>query len=294
MKQNQCIDYLYVGGHKCGSTWLFEMLIQHPEISTPLYKEPNFFNRDFARGFDYYYSLWQKPGLRGEFSQDYFTDGQALHKIKKHCPEVKLIISLRNPYERMISHYLQWTRMNEEKNIEINEYIASHRILVERSLYYKYLNLIFSLFPIENIHLIFFEQLSQTPLQVLLDIFSFLQISQDYVPKNYQKKSGEAFIPDNLKLERMRQKLFRIIHQKRKAWIINFYRRLGLSRLYRILNGKKQRNKNYKINNAIVEELTADLLNLIKSFTDHGLGKNNRYIEKWLKEISVLSSTGTN
>ena len=55
--------------------------------------------------------------LRGEASPTYFTSGKyTADKIKQWLPEVKLILLLRNPIERFISHLNMLKTMREEMN----------------------------------------------------------------------------------------------------------------------------------------------------------------------------------
>jgi len=45
MTKRSCIDFLGLGMHRSGSSWLWQMLQQHPDISMPVKKELHYFDR---------------------------------------------------------------------------------------------------------------------------------------------------------------------------------------------------------------------------------------------------------
>src|SRR4051794_32998775 len=76
-------------------------------------KEPNFFSDDeiFARGFDWYTSLFQKAELTdlcGESSTHYTklpTHPHTVERLASALPRVKFIYVMRHPIDRLLSHY---------------------------------------------------------------------------------------------------------------------------------------------------------------------------------------------
>ncbi len=142
-------DFFIAGAPRAGTTTLYHLLHQHPEIFMSPVKEPHFFAMDdiepaFLRNkiqleltkidiekffnenprpfiHRYYFRDWQ-PYLRlfehaqnekriGEASTSYLWSPSAAAKIKEKIPGAKIIISLRNPVERAFSHYLMERRM---------------------------------------------------------------------------------------------------------------------------------------------------------------------------------------
>ena len=43
-------DFLIIGGQKCGTTSLYNYLLNHPDIYPSLWKEVNFFDKIFTEG----------------------------------------------------------------------------------------------------------------------------------------------------------------------------------------------------------------------------------------------------
>src|SRR5689334_13964335 len=67
-------DFLVIGGQKCGTTSLYDYLIQHPQILPAVRKQMHFFDNRFSKGFHWYRSnfstvfekLYVKAVKRGE------------------------------------------------------------------------------------------------------------------------------------------------------------------------------------------------------------------------------------
>jgi hypothetical protein len=118
-------DFLGIGTARSASTWLYSRLSQHPDVYLPELKELHFFNERRSHApcavsgatwtrplyFDLddpahwrWYSLQFAPGagkVRGEITPDYSTLSLArVGEVKRHLPEVKIILLIRNPIDR--------------------------------------------------------------------------------------------------------------------------------------------------------------------------------------------------
>jgi len=107
------VDFLGIGVQKGGTTWLFHQLSQHPQIAFPGGKELHFWNHFGAsKGNDA--NVWVKmltlqqpstadgrPIRTGEITPAYaLLPVETIAALRKHCPDIRLFISLRNPLER--------------------------------------------------------------------------------------------------------------------------------------------------------------------------------------------------
>jgi hypothetical protein len=61
-----------------------------------------------------------------------------------------------------------------------------------RSMYYKHLTKYFELFPKENIHIIFQEEMKKDPKNVIKNLYSFLEVDSTYSPPSLEKKVNPA------------------------------------------------------------------------------------------------------
>jgi len=139
-----------IGAQKSGTTSLFSYLTEHPQVlSNPLnYKEIYFFNKTYERGLNFYkhyfpLNFWK--GLVGEASTTYLHSQKAPQRVSKDLPSAKLIVILRDPVERAISHYYHHVKRGREArsiddafSLEIIEQFNAGEL--EDSLSFRYLH----------------------------------------------------------------------------------------------------------------------------------------------------------
>lgn len=107
------------GAPRCGTSSLHAYLQGIPGIYMSRVKEPNYFSR-YVIGDDHpmvkpireqseYLALFRDAGdarVIGEASPNYLEDPEAPALIDRTVPGAKVIVSLRDPVERLYSHYL--------------------------------------------------------------------------------------------------------------------------------------------------------------------------------------------
>ena len=115
-------DFFIVGAPRCGTTALYSYLRSHPDVFMPARKEPHFFSTDLdgptrVREMAEYRALFEpaRAGARvGEASVYYLTSREAPGRIRRTCPEAKIVAVLRDPIEQMYSNH----RVNHKINVE--------------------------------------------------------------------------------------------------------------------------------------------------------------------------------
>lgn len=103
-------DFLIVGVQKAGTTALFEELTALPRVGTPLVKETHYFDAHRSRQSHWYRNhFWGDdrlhPKLWGEATPAYFDVPELPAQIVHELPDVKIVLTLRDPLARAISHY---------------------------------------------------------------------------------------------------------------------------------------------------------------------------------------------
>lgn len=108
---------LVVGAQKAATTSIFSYLAAHPEVAACKVKEPHFFlppdypvRKHFRYGVDSvsrYLDLFPADSqkLRVEGSATYFHEPGTAEKIADVLGESKIVISLRDPIDRLVSWY---------------------------------------------------------------------------------------------------------------------------------------------------------------------------------------------
>lgn len=108
---------------KGGTTSLYQILKQHPEIYLPDNKELHYFSKYYSNGLEWYLSHFKlaPPGLlRGEITPYYLFHEATPERIFGLRRDMRLIALLRDPVERSLSQYFHSRRLGLEP-LEIND-----------------------------------------------------------------------------------------------------------------------------------------------------------------------------
>ncbi|HMP97138.1 MAG TPA: sulfotransferase domain-containing protein [Kiritimatiellia bacterium] len=119
------IDFIVIGTHRGGTQSFYDYLLQHPHIVPALQPDSGFFDRNYSKGIEWYahqfpllseYEAGQRPvgHITGENSSSYMYHPLVAERVKRHCPNAKFIVLLRNPTDRAYSHYRHSVRLGHE------------------------------------------------------------------------------------------------------------------------------------------------------------------------------------
>jgi hypothetical protein len=206
-------DFLIIGAQKGGTTFLYDLLTQDPQIIAALRKEVRFFDLKFQKGIAWYRAHFRPPAganaasvrptaITGEASPYYLFHPLAPQRVAALIPNVKLIVLLRNPIRRAYSHYQHEVRMgfeflsfenaiayeaerlrNEEDKILRDSAYHSlshhHHSYLSRGIYIDQLQRWRRFFPREQFLILPSEALYQNPSAVLRQVLSFLGLAAD-------------------------------------------------------------------------------------------------------------------
>lgn len=106
-------DFLVIGAMRCGTSSLFKYLAAHPHVRRPLRKEVEFFSQHHARGLAWYRAHFpvRRRGQRTfEASPYYLFHPHAAVRAHAVVPGARLVVLLRDPVERALSHHRHMQR----------------------------------------------------------------------------------------------------------------------------------------------------------------------------------------
>ena len=233
-----------VGAAKGGTTSLYHYLNQHPEIHMCPIKEPNFFGSDIQwdnfrddykkstyLNIDEYlqkerleqrhnafinslndYELLFRDALNekylGEASPSYLYSKNAAEEIFNYNPKAKIIIILRQPVSRTLSHYLMdlSSGIQKEKNIlkglkadleNDKKGWGVSNLYIELSLYYEQVTRYLEIFPREQILILEYTRLKMEFNLLIREIFNFLNLNYIDIDFNKNKIHNKTLIPKN-------------------------------------------------------------------------------------------------
>ncbi len=113
-------NFFIIGAAKSGTTSLHGYLDAHPEVSMTSPKEPALLARaGWREELPRYESMFGSPGApaRGESSTRYtcFPLAQGIpERLRAACPDARLVYVVRDPIERVVSHYTHTYAMLRE------------------------------------------------------------------------------------------------------------------------------------------------------------------------------------
>lgn len=186
--------FLYLGPDKSGSTWLYEVLMQHPECYVAPCKDIYYFDQYYNRGMAWYESFFKNVPedvmAVGELSHGYLFSEDAADRIKKDLPNVQLMATLRNPIERSFSHYLYLLSSGLVTG-SFEEVLEARPGVVRSSLYAKPVAFYLEKFGKEQLHILLFDDLKKDPKAFAEHVFGILGLSSvDNI--DYNKKVRAA------------------------------------------------------------------------------------------------------
>ena len=199
--------FFIVGAQRAGTTYLYHILDQHPEIAMarPIRPEPKFFlsQEEFAKGKKYYLQTFflpdEKTRIYGEKSTSYLETLESALRIKEMFPRAKIIITLRNPVFRAVSNYFfsfrngletrslkdaltSEVRYNKEYSTSVSPYDY-----LKRGHYVSFLKTYYKLFDPENIRILIFTRFAGNP-SAVASLFGFLDVDRKFIPERLSEK----------------------------------------------------------------------------------------------------------
>ncbi len=104
-----------------GSTTMYHILDQHPDCYIPFRKETAYFSFNYHKGEQWFKSLFSDRAddqVAFDISPQYFGDVRSIERIKELAPNAKIILSLRDPVEFIISSFYQTNKFEEKQEFK--------------------------------------------------------------------------------------------------------------------------------------------------------------------------------
>lgn len=184
-------DIIIPGAPKAGTSALHHFLSQHPKIFDTEIKEPHTYSlstRHATRPTN------RAPNLTIDASTSYFACPYAADRIWQDNPSAKVIFILRDPLDRIVSHY-RWilTRavhckpfrqeilcnLDEFKEIGFQQWKGNWKNYLDFSLYSKHIQK-WSKFDRQ---IVYQNDLTQKPQHVCNEVFDFLGLDEHEIKK---------------------------------------------------------------------------------------------------------------
>jgi sulfotransferase family protein len=221
-------DFFLVGAPKAGTTALHAALAQHPQLYLSPVKEPKFYlcdgrppSRSRHRGPGDAHSarewIWRRSAyealfdaapagaLRGESTPFYLYDRSAQARIQADIPNAKLIVVIRDPVDRA---YSNWMHLRSDGLEPIDDFAAAWAAEDARvaagwapfwhyrrlGLYGEQLRDLLDRFGAEQVHVLRYRDLVETPVESLDAVCSFLGVSTGVIA-GAERANSHPYVP---------------------------------------------------------------------------------------------------
>jgi hypothetical protein len=217
-------DLIIIGAQKAGTTSLFHYLQQHPQLLPSTLKEVHYFDGGmdpavdtFEKGESWYRAHFPLaarcgPGAKVfEASPFYLFHPLVPERLATVVPKARLIVLLRNPVDRAISHYFKEHR-NGYEDLPIEEAIYTeenrvcdiiakgqwkdrrirHYTYKARGRYAEQLERFLARFPREQILIINSGDLTKDTNRILRTIFGFAGVDPGFEVQNLAPRNVGA------------------------------------------------------------------------------------------------------
>jgi Sulfotransferase domain len=189
-------NFIVIGAMKSGTTSLFHYLQSHPQVFMSPLKEVDFFAEglNWDRGLDWYRRQFAGAGSDavaiGEASTSYSKYPEYTgvpERIADTLPDVRLIYVVRDPVERIRSHYQHRSLIGAEREpIEIA--VLKDPRYVDCSRYAYQIERYMRVFPRESLLVVASEHLRSDRERTIRQIYRFLGVDETYVSDTLQRE----------------------------------------------------------------------------------------------------------
>jgi Sulfotransferase domain len=188
--------FIVIGAMKSGTTSLFHYLRAHPQVFMSPLKEVDFFIEEgnWFRGLDWYRKQFDGAGddaiAIGEASTAYTKVPEfkgVPDRIADCIPETRLIYLVRDPIDRIRSHYQHRALIGAERS-PFDDAVINDPRYVDCSRYALQIEQYLDRFPRERILIVTSEALRSNRAPTMREVYRFLGVDEAFVSESFDRE----------------------------------------------------------------------------------------------------------
>ncbi|MEO2015133.1 MAG: sulfotransferase domain-containing protein [Fuerstiella sp.] len=192
--------FIGIGAEKSATTWAWTVLNEHPSICMSQPKELNYFNVDnnYRRGEPWYQNHFAlNSPCAGEISPLYMDDDRVAGRIREAYPTTRIMVMLRNPFDRAMSHLfhdasVMYGKVAELTPSDLRALVKEDDKYIRRSCYAAQLKPFLEAFSHDRIGVFFFDDVKANGLDLAQRLYEFVDVAPDFVPEQFSRKVNDS------------------------------------------------------------------------------------------------------
>ncbi len=180
------------GAPRAGTTTLYRALRQHPDVCMSQRKETGVFLENYDKGLSWvvenYLTHYEGELITGEATTGHMQHPSSAQRMAKTVPDARLIFILRDPVERIHSHYRfhrQSGQLGPEDDFSrlIRDESSEWRhIQIDNGRYHKHLTRFESHFDRSQMKVFLLDDLKSDARDVAHELYEFAEVYSSFTP----------------------------------------------------------------------------------------------------------------
>jgi hypothetical protein len=232
------VGFIGIGAQKCASTWLHDVLVDHPQLSMPTeVKEVDYFSYHHQRGPQWYEQRFDAIAqgtlcgeMCGEISPSYMHTPDVVTRVAEYNPDMRIILIARDPIARAISNHKHELRIGNIQGDDMSfEFgLRNNEDYIEQGLYAKHLENWQSRFPVEQFLVLKFDDVVTDPAKALAVVCEFLGVDSAYESPQVESRSNISYLNRSAGVDKLKNAMRSVL---RSIGLGGLWQRLGDSGL---------------------------------------------------------------
>jgi hypothetical protein len=233
--------FLGIGVMRGGSTWLHELLASHPDVYVPTRRKAIlFFNLYYERGLEWYESFFPTEAEAGryqavgEITPTYVYDPDCPERIASVPSITKLLVSVRNPVNRVYSWYGLQVK-NGQYSGSFEAFLSEYPQVIEHGFYSRYLENYYRSFDKEQILVLIYERATADIPETKDTLARCLGVAAERFPPDAgTERINRSYVPRIPFAYALANRIAwdYLRYRWDLDWVVNWGKRLGIERLF--------------------------------------------------------------
>jgi hypothetical protein len=221
---------LICGAPRAGTTSLYQYLRQHPDVCMSTRKETGVFLENYDKVVDWlienYLTHYSGESVVGEATTGHMQHLPSAQRMAETVPQARLVFILRDPVERIHSHYRFHRRSGtltaEPSFSELirNESSEWRRIHLDNGLYYKHLTRFVRHFDRQQMKVFLFRDLKADTETVVQELYTFARVDPTISP-DVSRRHNAGGLPRNERTYRTLQRVWQAIRRHLGTYLLD-------------------------------------------------------------------------